>query len=403
MKRKFRINSIVFGLVLAAIGSVTNIVSGQMFPFGKNKTESEQALMLTDQAGPWLVMVTSFTGEDGRAQATRLAEELRNQHRMEAYIYEHKFNFKDKLTEGKGWTVVKTNGEVTGHRKRLMEPNSQAEFDEIAVLVGSFVSVEDATAQKTLDKIKHLRPQTMNGYDVRAAVEDEDLAGGRLRAWRDFVSSVNPNDENKDMGPLRAAFLLTNPLLPEDYFEARKVDQFVINLNSGMKHSLLKNTGTYSVKVASFAGDTTLDLGQMEKITEEDNWRIRNKKGITKSKLMDAAKKATLLTEELRRQGYDAYEFHDRHESYVCVGAFDWLTRTDENGMEFPNPDIAKTILTFKGESIYVPGKPNATKTFNLPIKLTNQGIACDAQPLPVLIPKNQEKRTAKRFLGIIR
>jgi hypothetical protein len=59
--------------------------------------------------------------------------------------------------------------------------------------------------------------------------------------------------------------------------------------------------------------------------------------------------------------------------------------------------------MEFKGESVFVPGKPGATKTYPLPRKLTNNGIACDAQPLPVLVPKSNETKTASRFFGLRR
>ena len=39
--------------------------------------------------------------------------------------------------------------------------------------------------------------------------------------------------------------------------------------------------------------------------------------------LEEAAENAHILTESLRQQGYEAYEFHDRDQSIVTVGSFD--------------------------------------------------------------------------------
>ncbi len=392
--------SLVLGLSLVAF---TMPVQAQLFPFGKSKTVEDRPLELSERAGPWLIMVTSFTGDEGRQQAIRLAEELRSEFRLEAYIYEHQFDF-NKETQGMGWEVVTMRDDQKTIRPVQMKSLVESRFDEIAVLVGDFASVDDPKAQRTLEKIKTVRPQSLANFDVREAVVGNGLAGERLRAWRSgFTSLMSADPDEQKLAPLRSAFLLANPMLPDEYFAAHKTDQFVINLNSNQKHSLLENPGVYSVKVASFAGETTMDLAEMEQIKNEDNRRMRGRQSLTSSKLVDAAKKATVLTAELRRQGYEAFEFHDRHESYVCVGAFDWLTQEDELGVKRNNPEIEKTILHFKGESVYVPGKEGATKTFPLPVKLTNLGITCDAQPLPVLIPKKNQARTAKSLFGNLR
>ena len=388
-------------LIAAGLASISQ-VDAQRLPFGRTRALETSHLELADNDGPWLVMCTSFSGEDGLQQARRLAMELRTEHRLKAYIYTKTFDFRQQLSVGEGWEVVKTEDQQETIRPIQMKPLRNAKFDEVAVLVGDFSSVDDERAQKTLEKIKMLQPQTMlsevsTGFD---SPSDSDLQSLRNLKGIGFMSR---NPELNNMGPMHAAFLLPNPLLPEEYFAARKVDNFVIGLNKDLKYSLLKNPGKYSVKVASFSGQTTLDLNQMKLLEQQDQDRMRSRKGITESKLVDAAKKATLLTYALRRKNIEAYEFHDRHESYVCVGSFDWLTQEDQAGLKQNNPEIEKTILEFKGESVYVPGKPGATKTYPLPAKLTAAGVTCDAQPLPVLVPKAEETKTASRFFGNFR
>ena len=53
-------------------------------------------------------------------------------------------------------------------------------------------------------------------------------------------------------------FLTTNPLLPRDYFVPKGLDKFVVDMNKGVKHSLLDCKGQYSVKVATFTGQNVL-------------------------------------------------------------------------------------------------------------------------------------------------
>lgn len=402
--KRFTFATIV--LMLLTLWMMPQAAEGQIrLPFGKSKASSPQErLELTQRAGPWLIMCTSFVGEDGLQQARRLAQELREEHRLKAYIYRHEFDFtKDIASKGVGWEVIETSDKQKRIRPIQMEPAGKSKFEEIAVLIGDFPTIDDSKAQKTLERIKMLKPNSMANFDVRNAVQGDDLAGERLRAWRGFASMVSSNPDSKNMGPLRAAFLLPNPMLPDEYFEARKVDHFVLDLNKNFKHGLLKNPGIYTVKLASFCGDITLDLNQIQQKNQEQSWRKKNRKSLTQSKLVDAAKKATLLTRELRAKGIDAYEFHDRHESYVCVGSFDWITQEDAAGKKRNNPEVIETILKFKGSRVDVPGKPGALQTYPLSKRLTDAGIACDAQPLPVLVPKAPAGRSANRFLGKLR
>jgi len=376
----------------------------QHLPFGKKKTSDTDQLQLTPSAGPWLIVCTSFTGDEGLQQAQRLAIELRQEHKMNAYIYTHAFDFQEETSIGQDYEVYKTADGKEAARRRRMKTLTPAQFTETAVLVGDFENIDDKAAQQTLEKIKHLQPKSLSDFDVREAVEGEILAGEKLRAWRGFVNMISTDPEDRKKGPLLAAFLLTNPTLPDEYFAARKVDQFVIDLNKKNEFSLLKNRGNYTVKVATFAGDTTLDVNEIQRIQEKEDYLRRSRKGITQSKLVDAAKKATVLTRELRSKGIKAFEFHDRHESYVCVGEFDWLTREDASGVKTNNPEIEATILKFKGKQANVPGMPNATQVLpELNPKLTAAGITCDAQPLPVMVPKSSDAHTAKRGLGIFR
>ncbi len=370
------------------------------FPFGKTKTEtSQQSMQLDQRSGPWLVMCASFSGEDGRQQAYRLAKELREKHRLSAYVYSHEFNFSEEVaSKGLGWEVVDLGNERKSLRPKQMQPAGDAQFEEVAVLVGDFPSVDDSKAQRTLEEIKLLQPESIREYDIDEAANGSTLAGARLRAWRDFATSRSQDPNDRSKGPLKAAFMMPNPMLPDEYFEARKVDLEVLKWKANdQKYSLLKNPGAYTVKIATFGGDSTFELEQIEQVNAQDAWRKKSRKGFDDSKLMEGAKKATVLTAFLRNQGTEAYEFHDRHESYVCIGSFDWIVKTDENGVKQNNPAVVDTIMKYKGSMVSLPGRPPAMSSYPLPDKLVKAGIACDVQPLPVLVPKAQTQ-TSRLF-----
>lgn len=389
----------IVGMLLIA-GMGQNVEAQKFKLFGKARPDTSiQSMQLTQRAGPWLIMCASFSGEDGRQQAYRLAKELRVENRLEAYVYSHQFNFSEEVSsKGLGWEVVDLGGEEKRLRPKQMRPAGEAQFEEVAVLVGNFSSLEDSKAQRTLEQIKKLKPESILHYDMEAAAAGSTLAGARLRAWRDFATSRSENPNERTKGPLKAAFIMPNPLLPDEYFEARKVDVTVLKWEANQqKHSLLNNRGNYTVKIASFGGDSTFELEAIEKTKAEDAWRKKSRKSRSDSKLFEAAKKATVLTAHLRKKGIEAYEFHDRHESYVCVGSFEWLTKTDQNGVKQNNPAVVDTIMKYKGTMVALPGRPSAMRSFPLPDKLVRAGIACDVQPLPVLVPK-RPARTARLF-----
>lgn len=381
------------GFLVLSLGS--NQSEAQRFPFGSKPAKSDTAASdnfeLTQNAGPWLIMCASFAGEDGDTQARVLAEELTRKHRLKCYVHRQTFDFTQTYTglDYDKEQVVDANGQITVQRRKMKAAHG-SKFDEIAVLVGDFPSVEDGRAQQVLLQIKRLQPEALG--ELQAG----ETSSQRMRVWREAAKMMNGNSELKDKGPMRMAFMMPNPLLPEEYFASQKVDKFMLDVNRKAEHSLLECPGAYSVKVASFRGDITFDLNQIKK------WESLQKNtfksgGSSGSKIMEAAERAHLMVEELRKLGVEAYEFHDRHESYVCVGSFEWASSKDADGRITQNPAIVKTIEMFKGEIENLPNQPNAMVPKSLP-KLQKMGIAFDIQPVPVLVPKApQETQTLWR------
>ena len=377
---------------------------------------AEKSFELTESSGPWLIMCASFVGEEAEIQALTLARELRTSLRgnagLDAFIYRHRFDFSDSL-EGIGYDTTEgtrlADGSVIAKRKQMTANNADA-FEEIAVVVGAFPTVEDARAQQTLQQIKYMMPQSLgkvspviteNGEQHYVPPEASD--NQRMRVWRTVNKTVNVNADKKK-GPMGAAFLLANPLLPDEYFAAHQVDKFVLKLNKRVRarYSLLGNTSPYSVRVATFAGDSTFETNEINQREQEQTWRLKNGKSVQESKLALGMAKAHRLTVELQKLGIPAYEFHDRAESYVCVGGFDWLKRTSDSGEETQNPEIVRIIEAFKGSVENFPGVQGAVRPKTLgdianlvgaerrAPKLHKLGIVFDVQPLPVRVPQSR-------------
>ena len=378
-------------MLLASFSLEADAQNKFRLPFGKSRKTENTRLELQQTDGPWLIMCASFVGDEGEHQAKNLVRELRQKHNLNAFIYRHRFEFGNQL-QGIGWEVVDSGGQKDIRPKR-MKPAGESEIEEIAVLVGNFSNVEDSRAQKTLHQIKMLHPSSLANFDPNRGSSQQ------LRVYREVVRRVSTDAEDKLKGPLSAAFLLPNPMLPNEYFEANKVDQFVMKLNRNVKFSLLDNPSTYSVRVATFRGDSTFKLNEIEEKERELNFLKRLGRPGQESKLNQAAANAHLLTEELRKRGVEAYEFHDRHESYVCVGGYDWISK--KNGRsDVNNPQIVKVINTFKATVENLPNHPGAICPQQLNVfkkSKKHKDIVFDAQPVPVLVPKAHVS-TSSRF-----
>jgi len=324
----------------------------------------DEIYSITEKNGPWMIMVSTFTGEGAEEQARQLIYELRKDYKLPAYSYRKKFEF-SKGVKGRG--IDRYGEQVTMRYQR------HDDFMEIGVLVGDYPSVEDPEAQKTLKKLKLAHPKALAVGDGKQSAQS--LASVRAMQ-REFKEKVLPKDsEELKRGPLRNAFVITNPLLPSEYFVPKGIDKFVVEMNKGVPHSLLDCPERYTVKVATFTGHAIL--------LDQKNLKAIEEGATPKSYLEDAAKSAHLLTEALRKKGYEAYEFHDRYSSIVTVGSFNSVGSPRQDGRVELNPSIHKIMTTFGADNKAAPGQaPQIGK----PKKIAN--IPLDVQPVPVEIPR---------------
>jgi hypothetical protein len=303
--------------------------------------------------GPWMIMATTFRGDKAGEQAQQLVYELRSRYRLSAYTYEKTFDF-SKPEQGRGLNPDGT--------PKMMHYQNGTTIREVAVLVGDYETVDDGSAQTVLKKLKTLEPDCLKSEQAKDTQS--------LGTFRQMFKSASAN---KDKGPMGHAFIATNPLLPKEYFAANGVDKFVLDMNKGVAHSLLDCKGHYSVKVATFSGTVLID---QSKINE-----VEKGKKTLESRLADAADKAHTLTEALRKKGYEAYEFHDRETSIVCIGSYDSVGYPRADGKIEINPEIHKLMDVFGADQ-----KPLANGETLKPRHLA--GIPLDIQPIPVEVPR---------------
>ncbi len=347
------------GLALGGWLAVSTVMAAPpwetLLPFKRVEADPNKSYVLTQEHGPWLILAASFSGDIAEQQAKELVLELRSKFGMAAYIHRQTYDFTQPV-EGIGF-------DEEGNRK-LMRYRTAARYDSYAVLVGDFPSVEDPNLAKTLDKIKHAFPQCLD-------LQKRPKSAQRFAGLRNWYRQINEDPEKRQKGPMGHAFATRNPLLPAEYFVAGGLDKFIVDMNKDLEYSLLKCKGKYTVRVATFRGQGTMNLKQMNTMEVSDE-------------LDKAAEKAHKLTVALRKQGVEAYEFHDRHESVVTIGSFDSIGTPRPDGKIDINPAIYQIMQTYGADRTPLPGLGGQLAL--RPKSLA--GITFDAQPLPVETPR---------------
>ncbi|MEM8865870.1 MAG: hypothetical protein AAGF31_10040 [Planctomycetota bacterium] len=319
----------IFLFASCLLPAMTDSASAQAFwkrfvPVQRVEADQAADYSLTQENGPWLVMACTFSGEGAERQARDLVVEFRKRFNIPAYAHAMEFNMSGEAV-GRG--LDKYGAPVR------MKYRKGDRLQEWAVLAGDFPTIDDPEGQKLLQTIKTLRPDALTPGENGET--SQSLALARL-SQAVFVPRIG---NNKQLGPMRTAFMARNPMLPQEYFVPKGVDKFVEKMNRGLPYSLLNNKKKFTVKVATFDGQTEL---QGAKTTSKGR-RKRNKR----SALEEAVDNAELLAAEMRKAGFDAYSFHDRHESIVTVGGFDAVTQRGFDGSQAPVPEIAQLLRTF--------------------------------------------------------
>ena len=220
-------------LVLLACPAAAAPPWATLIPFKRIEADPRKSYELTESCGPWMIMCTSFAGPTAEQQAHDLAIELRQTLKLEAYTFRQTFDFTEPDVNDPQ-RPVRYNERGEPAKLKYLHP---AKFEEIAVLAGNFASVEGTDVEKALDLVKHARPDTL-GEKYR------EKSSQRFAGLRSFYRTVTLSSENKQKGPMGAAFVTRNPLLPEEYFNAKGLDPFLVDINKDIEHSLLHCQGT---------------------------------------------------------------------------------------------------------------------------------------------------------------
>lgn len=368
-----------FGLWLTCtfllIGTPAMAISpfSQLIPFKRVEADPEGNYELRDEHGPWLILAASFAGEGADRQARELVLEMRQRYRLPAYMHSQEYDFTETV---QGLSVDRYN---QPQRMRYANPGR---YEAIGVLVGDFASVDDPNLEKTLDKIKYARPDCL---DLKKRTNSTQ----RFVGLREMYRRINGDEEKHNKGPMGSAFVTRNPLLPASYFAPQGVDEFVVGLNRGVKYSLLDNRGNFTVRVATFRGNETINQKQVQELLRS---------GEVSDKLEIAADRAHRLTMALRDRKIEAYEFHDRHESIVTIGSFASDGTELPDGTKEINPAVYRIMETYGAAREPLPGRPMVGLQ-----PRAMEGIPFDIQPMPMPVPRASVGSAYARGLSKLR
>lgn len=309
--------------LMAATAAQAEPVWRMFMPSDRVEARVDGDYTLSQESGPWMVMAATFSGVGAEDQARELVLELRKQFNLEAYHHSMTFDHTSDERLGRGLDRY-------GAPLRMRYQNGE-QVEEHAVLVGNFPTIDDPAAQQLLDQIKKLRPQALDrGYTETSQ---------NLAAEREYLTRLTGGHGGP---PMAKAFLTRNPMLPEEYFKPKGVDPFVAKMNAGVEHSLLDCPKRYSVRIATFKGKAVLQ-GAFSSASQSRN----RKKEPDVDPLLEAAENAHRITVFLRARGWEAYEFHDRTESYVTIGSFDKVANRLADGQLQPTRDVDIILKTF--------------------------------------------------------
>ena len=333
------------------------------------------SLEVTKDAGPWLILAGTYPGKEGVATAAALAKELRTSFKLNAYTHTKRFNREEAKRLG-------------ASDVQLARHEQTDAIAETAVLIGDFDAIDDGRAKAALRRVKYdIHPKCLDHNGGEGKKESE----GTLSSMREMIRNSLPDSiEKKKKGPLGHAFMTPNPLLPSEFFAPSGVDKFVADMNADVKYSLLDNPGKFTVQVATFNGASFFGAKQIEKAA---------KKAGEGSRLQEGAVKANLLVAELRKQGVEAYEFHDREKSIVTVGSFDAIGRTLPDGSVDYAPAIKRIYVQFAADR-----KAQRPEVQAMLQRLGQGQLVSNVQPktIPSLFPVAGQKQSKLREVDLI-
>jgi hypothetical protein len=268
-------------------------------------------LLVTPEAGAWMVYIHSYEEAKGPSLARALAVELRENYRLPAFVW----NYGDDERKAE---LERVRQEMERRRQALRQAGLSADVPmrvphmkirvQCAVLLGGYKDMESAR-RDVEQRIKKLKPLDA----VRFKLPDMFIIGP--------TDNGHENGQRAAVNPFLKAFPVRNPSLGKSGQPAERdmLDLAVLQrLNADESYSLLNCRKPWTLAVKQFQMPTVVE----SRATPPGFWQKMGLGGSSATK--DAAKmNAHNLAELLRNGGWEAYVLHTRFASVVTVKGYD--------------------------------------------------------------------------------
>ena len=331
---------------------------------------------LAETDGPWMILAHTHVGEGSRQRAEQLALEIRQQLNLPAFIYKEDFDFTGRV-------------DLNVPTERKLRYANPYRYEAYAVLVGEYDTTDHPSIKGDL---KRVRAANLASAGSTAAEPKRTDQLSPIELVQGLTKEMLRIGRDKQPRPMGNAFVTRNPMLPQDYFEAPKVDSFVHQLNDGVPHSLLACNGKYTVVVKTFEGNSAFVDGKQDKKFRPSGNRLAKN-----------SNQAAKMTEALREQGVEAYQYHDRFRSYVTVGSFADLGRELPDGRFEYTPEILRTVKKYSALNYRARQNGNVPKVQRGVIANAVEGIPFDVNPKPIIVPRVSKRSLYSAAFGLRR
>lgn len=262
---------------------------------------------LPADAPPFLICAAAFSGPDGAELARQTCAELREKHRLMAYVYNR--GDEERKQQEQEWERQKAAYPGVPLRKKGVRI-----VDNYAVLVAGWANLESASEYlpnvKKLPMPKLTLGEGRQAYDVQA-FQDVDPRTGK------------PVTKHGRVNPFHSAMVTRNPLAAHQASARPKFDPFWKSLNASEEYSLLQSRGKYTLLVKEYTGMRTMQPEEQKSWTD-NLLEATGFKAKSCDMLDAAAAQAHELAKFLRDKqlGFKAFVLHTRNASLVTVGEF---------------------------------------------------------------------------------
>ena len=175
-----------------------------------------ETVHVAEENGPWMVMACSFSGEGAEKQAHELVLELRKRYKLPAYVYLGHFDPGKAEVPGFDKYGKNPKGSLLQIPRQRRTANTPTWW-KLPYWWEIIRAADDPKAQSMLHTLKYAKPKCLEVKEGQGT--HQTLTGWRL-AQQQVYEMIGSS--KKELGPMRHAMIVPNPLLPPDYFNQQR-------------------------------------------------------------------------------------------------------------------------------------------------------------------------------------